>query len=67
MKVTRKEVISLILGIIFAFGLMAGHSFQLTGSLKYYYASRIALGRGIIIWIIISIFFTIFLYFLKIP
>lgn len=62
MKVTRKEVISLILGIIFAFGLMAGHSFQLTGSLKYYYASRIALGRGIIIWIIISIFFTIFLY-----
>lgn len=62
MRITRKGIISSILGILFALGLMVGHSFQVTGSLRYYYESKIALGKGLIIGIIISIFFSIILY-----
>ena len=44
-----KKIISLILGIIFTFGILIGHAFNLEGSFRCYFNSTNAMIKTIIV------------------
>lgn len=48
-KQSRKKIISLILGIIFTFGILIGHAFNLEGSFRCYFNSTNAMIKTIIL------------------
>lgn len=61
-KQIRKKIISLILGIIFASGILIGHAYNLEGSIRYYFNSKSEVIRTIIMLVAGSGLFATFLY-----
>jgi len=61
-KQSRKKIISLILGIIFTFGILIGHAFNLEGSFRCYFNSTNAMIKTIIVLGGMSSLFAVLLY-----